>query len=1316
MTRVIRKLEPVEPPDGRGWAVWTLLAGLAAGVAWVVWTKADFADPMPWRNGWVLLAGLALTTAGLVWASLRLKGRNMRRFQVGVLVSLLLHLWGAVAMERLNLALSIVPPAETEREAPTPNLAPTPEYYIEPVQPPTSETTPEQPEYERPVATETPQAEAAEVPRQEHETTPNRSEALAASQAEPTSTVEPSPAEMARAAEAAARRSPQTSQLSRREATSATVSGEAAEAPPVEQPQQPSPRTDAAPAELERTATSSAAAPAVPTPSDAPRPSASAPAAARAVAQDAPQSRESSPTASRATAAAAAPELAAADVQATAAPAASAQPAAASTALARQATGGQAPSAIAAAETAQPSAATSLARSAAGALGAPQVSAGGSAASRAAAGGTQSQESIQAPALASAAAGGQSPAAQTASLAQSSSQVAGASGGLIGAAAGDAPSAGSLAAAAATGARSSASPSVAMALGSSGDRAAASGAVAATAVDTSAAGDVGGEAAAAVAQGPARTAVGRENTSPATAAAATQVGAGGSPGLPSPTALARAASGQGDAAQPSVALGPQPAVGRAVAQADLPSQTSPGDEGPPAADQAAGLPEAVAPASGGGLGRLASSGPAAGSASATDEGLNPSPGQPLATGSPQPAVGALSPGVSLGSSSGRLASAAAISSSAADLADPGLGPMGAGLAGAPAPTATTLGRSGSGNQAQPTAGGFATGGDGGPAASSSGLARSADAGAAGPQTAAVGAGAGRRAAASAVAAIEGAAEAPDAGEAAADAGGPAASQIGLARSETGAPSDLGAGPPSPSSGSVPGALTGGGPARAVAGASPGPSASAGGGRAGRRTASAVPSELIADLPDEGSPAAAAGAAGGAPAPGDQPDRRSSGGLPVQVAAVDGPGGLGPQPSSNAGVPNRLARTDSNLIQANTGRFLRRDAGAPQAIDTRALDRAAPFAGRQRGGNLPPGANPGAAGGRTERAIELGLDFLARHQSPDGRWSLHDYAQGREGYPNEADAAALRSDSAATGLALLAFLGAGYDHVTGDRHQPVVAKGIDFLVGNQQANGDLYVREDAKSNESAWLYSHAIATIALCEAYGMTGDIKLREPAQRAIDFAVSSQHKTLGGWRYRPGFEADTSVTGWMLMALKSGELAGLDVPRESYERVRQWLDSAEAGREGQYVYNPLAPDTAERRQGREPTNTMTAVGLLMRLYLGKNREDPELARGAEVLVRNLPDLGTYASRSRDTYYWYYATQVMFHMRGDHWKSWNERLHPLLVGSQLQRGPLAGSWDPRRPVPDRWGPQAGRIYVTTMNLLSLEVTYRHLPIYDSTAQ
>jgi hypothetical protein len=61
-------------------------------------------------------------------------------------------------------------------------------------------------------------------------------------------------------------------------------------------------------------------------------------------------------------------------------------------------------------------------------------------------------------------------------------------------------------------------------------------------------------------------------------------------------------------------------------------------------------------------------------------------------------------------------------------------------------------------------------------------------------------------------------------------------------------------------------------------------------------------------------------------------------------------------------------------------------------------------------------------------------------------------------------------------------------------------------------------------------------------------------------------------------------------------------------------------------------------------------------------------------------------------------------------------MHPLLVDSQIKKGPLAGSWDPRKPIPDRWAGHAGRLYVTTMNLLSLEVFYRHLPLYEDTAK
>ena len=126
----------------------------------------------------------------------------------------------------------------------------------------------------------------------------------------------------------------------------------------------------------------------------------------------------------------------------------------------------------------------------------------------------------------------------------------------------------------------------------------------------------------------------------------------------------------------------------------------------------------------------------------------------------------------------------------------------------------------------------------------------------------------------------------------------------------------------------------------------------------------------------------------------------------------------------------------------------------------------------------------------------------------------------------------------------------------------------------------------------------------------------------------------------------------------------------------------------------------------------MTAVGLLMRLYSGWQRDNPHLIRGTEFLAGNLPAIGSARQPERDTYYWYYATQVMAHVGGEPWQAWMARLHPLLVNSQLRQGPYGGSWDPQASIPDRWGPQAGRIYVTTMNLRSLEVQYRKLPLHD----
>jgi hypothetical protein len=431
-------------------------------------------------------------------------------------------------------------------------------------------------------------------------------------------------------------------------------------------------------------------------------------------------------------------------------------------------------------------------------------------------------------------------------------------------------------------------------------------------------------------------------------------------------------------------------------------------------------------------------------------------------------------------------------------------------------------------------------------------------------------------------------------------------------------------------------------------------------------------------------------------------REVGGGEAVDVAADMGPGGLGALAATETGLNNRRARNDMGPLQAfaNTPFFRENPGGVPTYNKTAIF---AKQAFRARGEREVE-----ALGGpSTEEAIELGLQFLAQIQRDDGRWLLQ--------YEGD-EQVALQTDTAATGLAMLAFQGAGYNHRE-YKYADQLQKAVDWLLANQRANGDLYLPTDETSNASCALYSHGIATLALCEAYGMTQDPALREPVQRALDYIADSQDKSLGGWRYVPGRGADTSVTGWMMMALKSGRLAGLDVKKEAMDNIRNWMGVAHTADEAYlFRYNPYAQDEGKiiRSHGRKPTPCMTSVGLLMQLYSGWNRENADLVKGADYLLTQMPS--DRDTNHRDTYYWYYATQVLRHIGGERWDRWHSQLHPLLVQSQIPDGPEAGSWDPLGPVPDRWGAHGGRLYVTAMNLLSLEVDYRLLPLYDKTVE
>ncbi|HEX4129083.1 MAG TPA: prenyltransferase/squalene oxidase repeat-containing protein [Pirellulales bacterium] len=369
------------------------------------------------------------------------------------------------------------------------------------------------------------------------------------------------------------------------------------------------------------------------------------------------------------------------------------------------------------------------------------------------------------------------------------------------------------------------------------------------------------------------------------------------------------------------------------------------------------------------------------------------------------------------------------------------------------------------------------------------------------------------------------------------------------------------------------------------------------------------------------------------------------------------------------------------------------AALPSGEMLAALGRSMPLPNLDTGaGNMLAGRSPhlratilAKEGGttETEAAVARGLKWLALHQDPGGHWSLERFAQAAS--CDCADPGG-HSDTAATALALLPFLGAGQTHWQGE-YTRAVARGLRALMDRQGSDGDL--RGDGIGN----MYAHGQATMALCEAYALSRDSLLRGPAQRAVDYIVAAQHRK-GGWRYYPNQPGDTSVLGWQLMALRSGRMAGLNVPEETFSRAMVFLDSVQTERSrGLFSYMP---------QG-EATETMTAEGLLSRQYAGWTNSNAALVNGVEWLRTKHP----VNVRRPNMYYWYYATQVMHHFGGKNWDAWNADMRAALVKLQETRGHEAGSWTPHSGDDMR----GGRVYMTALAVCTLEVYYRHLPLY-----
>jgi hypothetical protein len=173
------------------------------------------------------------------------------------------------------------------------------------------------------------------------------------------------------------------------------------------------------------------------------------------------------------------------------------------------------------------------------------------------------------------------------------------------------------------------------------------------------------------------------------------------------------------------------------------------------------------------------------------------------------------------------------------------------------------------------------------------------------------------------------------------------------------------------------------------------------------------------------------------------------------------------------------------------------------------------------------------GAKARAAVDAALHWLATHQEPHGHWD----AEKHEG--------AKMADTAVTGLAVLAFMGGGHTIRKGEYRRNVL-RGLEALMRRQGPDSALDKN----------LYCHAIGTIALCEAYGRARDERIGRAARKAVAFCEKAVNPD-GGWRYSANCgTSDMSVTGWVIMALKTAKLADIKFDHAVYSQAMSFVDS----------------------------------------------------------------------------------------------------------------------------------------------------------------
>jgi hypothetical protein len=322
---------------------------------------------------------------------------------------------------------------------------------------------------------------------------------------------------------------------------------------------------------------------------------------------------------------------------------------------------------------------------------------------------------------------------------------------------------------------------------------------------------------------------------------------------------------------------------------------------------------------------------------------------------------------------------------------------------------------------------------------------------------------------------------------------------------------------------------------------------------------------------------------------------------------------------------------------------------------------------------PPNASIGEAVPRDVRDIyDKGLQFLIKTQAETGEW--------RDG----------QSGPGVTGMGLMAFLASGEDPNFG-LYANNVRRAVRSIVAGQDGSTGFF---------GGSMYHHGFATLALAEAYGTVDDRQVWPDGKKsrsigaalelAVRAAITSQKKNpLGAWRYSPdATDADTSVSGAVLVGLLAARNAGIEVPDECIDRAISFYTKMTSA-SGQVAY-------AGGLGGFDESLARISIGTLV-YSLARRKDLPQFKATLGYLKDKIEYTGSSGFGWQD-YQWYYQAQALFQGDVEAWKKWNKLLVQQLKAAQQADGSIPG--------------QHGATVGTSFSLLALALNYKFLPIYE----